>query len=108
MPDDGQRLYLGQVDVVEGENGKHLGQTAFLMGQREYEARLVGMLYLPHEIGLVGMAYHQKAGKVVLVVLDMVFQYLHAIEPGGIGMADGRPTLAAVTCLLYTSPSPRD
>ena len=62
------------------------------------------MLYLPHEIGLVGMAYHQEAGKVVLVVLDMVFQHLHAIEPGGIGMADGRPTLAAVAADVFGTP----
>ena len=39
-----KRLYLCQVDSIEGKNSENLAQRAFFVGQGEYEARLVSLV----------------------------------------------------------------
>ena len=52
MSDDGQRLYLCEVYLVEGEDAEHLRERAFLVWQREDKARLVGLFERSEEVGL--------------------------------------------------------
>ena len=70
-----------------------MGQRALLMRQREYDAGLVGLGQRPQHVGLVGIAHHQEAGEVMLIVLNVVFQHFQSIQVGGLGMADGSPPL---------------
>ena len=72
-----------------------MGQRTLLVGQREDDARLVGLGQRAQQVGLVGMRQHQEAREVVLVVLDVVFQHLQPVEPRSLGMADGGPPAPA-------------
>ena len=66
------------------------------MGQAEDEAGLVRPLYAAQEGGLAGVRHHQEAGEVVLVVVDVSLQHLHAIHPGGVVGANGGPSPRSV------------
>ena len=59
------------------------------MRQREHERRLVGLVDGTEEIGLPWVAFHEETREVVLVVLDVVFQNLHAVHLSCLSMADG-------------------
>ena len=48
---DGQGLYLGQIEFVEGEYGQDGTERTFLMRQREGQTGLVGILLLAHQPG---------------------------------------------------------
>ena len=43
MPDVWQRLDLGEIDVVETQDGEHLGERSLFVRQTEDDARLVGL-----------------------------------------------------------------
>ena len=66
------------------------------MWQREDEARLVGLWQRPEEVGLQGVAHHEEACEVVLVVLYRVLQYAHAVHLGCLAAADGCPSSAVL------------
>ena len=44
LTDDGKRLDLRQVDLVEGEDGQYMTQTALFVRKGEDDARLVRLL----------------------------------------------------------------
>ena len=73
-----------------------MGQRTLLVGQREHHAGLVGLRQRAQQVGLVGIAHHQEARKIVLVVLDVVLQHLQTVKPRGLGMADGGPPAPAL------------
>ena len=76
MSDNRQRLYLGEVDIVEAQYCEHLRQRTFIVRQREHKACLIGFLHRAKQVGLVRIADYEEAGEIVLIVLDMVFQHL--------------------------------
>ena len=79
MTNDGQRLYLRQINLVESQDAEHLRQRTLLMREREDETRLVGLLKRTQEVGLHRIGRHEEAGEVVLVVLDIVLEHLQAV-----------------------------
>ena len=91
MAHDGQRLDLGQVDVVEAQDGEHLRQRPLVVGEAEDDARLVGLLDRTEESRLLGVAHHEEPREVVRIVVDAFLQHLHAIHLGCVRRADGRP-----------------
>ena len=68
-----------------------MAQRTFLVGQRENDARLVGLGQRPQLVSLVRMRDNEETGEVVLVVLDMVFQNLQAVETCRLSMTDSCP-----------------
>ena len=89
MSDDGQALYLGQVDVIERQDSQYVCQRALLVRQREHYAALVYLGDGAQHVGLVRVRYHQESGEVVLVVLDVILQHLQSVQSSGLGVADG-------------------
>ena len=50
MSDDGQRLNLGQVHIVEAQDGEHLGERSLVVGKAEDDACLVGHTSRLHKL----------------------------------------------------------
>ena len=96
--DDGQRLYLGEVDAVERQDAEHLRQAPLLVRQGEDHAGLVGFAgaLAVQVVHLPGVRHDEEAREVVLVGLDALFQHLHAVELGGVLRADGSVPVEAV------------
>lgn len=93
---DRKTLYLGEVYVIEGENGEDLAQTAFLVREREDEAGFVGFLQRTLERCLLRIACYEEACEVVFVVLYAVLQDFHTIHPGGTRVANSSLTVELV------------
>ena len=102
LPDDGQRLYLRQVEFVEGEHRQDGAEAAFLVGQGEDEACLVDVPCASHGGRFLRMGEDEEAREVMLVRLDAFLQDLHAVDVGGVAVADGGvsvpPFAADVSC----------
>ena len=96
MPDVRQRLNLCEIDVVEAQDGEHLGERALVVGEAEDDARLVGLLYRAKQGCLLRIAAHEESGIVVRIVVDALLQHLHAIHLGCIARADGCPSMHLV------------
>ena len=96
MTDDRKTLYLGEVYVIEGENGEDLAQTALLVRKREDEAGLVGFLQRTLERCLLRIACYEEACEVVFIVLYAVLQDFHTIHPGGTRVANSSLTVELV------------
>ena len=101
MTDYRERLYLGKVDAIEGKDGQHLAQRTFFVRKREYEARLVCLIYRTKEICFSRIAHHEEASVIMLVVLYVVFQHLQSVISCSIRMADGCPALLAEATDLF-------
>lgn len=93
---DRKTLYLGEVYVIEGENGEDLAQTALLVRKREDEAGLVGFLQRTLERCLLRIACYEEACEVVFIVLYAVLQDFHTIHPGGTRVANSSLTVELV------------
>ena len=91
MSDDGQRLYLGQIYFIERQDAEHHRERALLVGQLKHQTRLVGLGQRTQQVGLLWCRAHKETGKVVLVVLNTVFQNLQSIEPRSLSMTDSCP-----------------
>ena len=96
MADVGQRLNLREVNVVEAQDGEHLGERALVVGEAEHDARLVGPLDGAEQGGLLRVAHHEESGEVVRVVVYSLLQHLHPVHPGSIAGADGSPSMHLV------------
>ena len=92
MPDVWQRLDLGEIDVVETQDGEHLGERSLIVSQTEDDARLVGLFDGTEQGCLLRIADHEKPGVVVRIVVDAFLQHLHAVHVGGVRRADGCPS----------------
>ena len=60
--------------------------------------------YGQHIIGRMGVPYHARGVNIISVAMDAPADTISALS-GKIGRLPG---ITAKTCLLYTSPSPRD
>ena len=92
MSDVWQRLDLGEIDVVETQDGEHLGERSLFVRQTEDDARLVGLFDGTEQGCLLRIADHEKPGVVVRIVVDVFLQHLHAVHVGGVRRADGCPS----------------
>ena len=92
MPDVWQRLDLGEIDVVETQDGEHLGERSLIVSQTEDDARLVGLFDGTEQGCLLRIADHEESGVVVRIVVDVFLQHLHTVHVGSVRRADGCPS----------------
>ena len=69
-----------------------MAQRTFLMRQREDYTRFVGLCERTQQVGLVRIAHYEETRKIMLIVLNMVFEHLKSIQLSRLGMADGSPS----------------
>ena len=89
LTDDGQRLYLCQVELVEGEDRQDGTEAALLVRKREDQAGLVNVPAASDGCRLLWTGKYEETCEVVLVRLNTLLQHLHAVDLGSILMADG-------------------
>ena len=92
MSDVWQRLDLGEIDVVETQDGEHLGERSLIVSQTEDDARLVGLFDGTEQGCLLRIADHEESGVVVRIVVDVFLQHLHTVHVGSVRRADGCPS----------------
>ena len=76
-------------------------QRPFLMRQRENNTTLVGLSEWAQHVGFVGIAHHQETGKVMLVILDVVFKNLQSVQLCCLSMTDGSPSAFLSLCYHF-------
>ena len=67
-------------------------QRTLLVRQREYNATLISLSQRAQHVGLIWIAHYQETGKVMLIVLNVVFKHLQSVQLCCLRMTDGSPS----------------
>ena len=74
-------------------------QRTLLVRQRENYAAFISLSQRAQHVGLIWIAYHQETGKVMLIVLNVVFKNLQSVQLCCLSMTNGSPS--ALLSLSY-------